>query len=109
MPNYWLITNTKFTKNAITYGKCNGLNIVGWNYPSRGNLKDLIEGANLLPITILINLTNHEKRELFNRGIVLCKSLQENRDVLRKIGIIEQRAERVINEISRVLNIVETK
>ncbi|MBU4057542.1 ATPase, partial [Patescibacteria group bacterium] len=65
-PEYWLITNTKFTKNAIIYGKCSGLTMIGWGYPRKGNLQDLLEDLNLLPLTVLTNLTNQEKRVLFD-------------------------------------------
>jgi len=37
-----LITNTKFSTTAIQYGKCENLRMIGWNYPEKGNLRDLI-------------------------------------------------------------------
>jgi Holliday junction resolvase-like predicted endonuclease len=40
-----LITNTKFTDNAIQYARCAGLPLIGWNYPERGNLHHLIDAA----------------------------------------------------------------
>lgn len=39
----WLITNTKFSSTAIHYGVCQNLTMIGWNYPEKGNLEDLIE------------------------------------------------------------------
>jgi len=39
----WLITNTKFSSRAIHYGVCQGLTMIGWNYPEKGNLQDMIE------------------------------------------------------------------
>lgn len=38
----WLITNTKFSSTAIHYGICQNLVMIGWNYPERGNLQDMI-------------------------------------------------------------------
>jgi len=102
---FWIITNTKFTKNAILYGKCAGLNMIGWGYPKKGNLQDLIEEAELHPITVLINLTNQEKRMLFDKKIVLCKDLVDNRKLLVDIGVKEQRIDRIINEAEQVLKI----
>jgi hypothetical protein len=32
-----LITNTRFTRNAIRYAQCSGLSLIGWDYP-RSNL-----------------------------------------------------------------------
>ncbi|TSD02712.1 MAG: ATP-cone domain-containing protein [Parcubacteria group bacterium Athens0714_16] len=105
IPKYWLVTNTKFTKNAIIYGRCNGMTMIGWGYPNEGNLQDLIEESNLLPITVLTNLTNQEKRVLFEQGIVLCKSILENGGLLKKIGVKDARIERIINEAKSVLKV----
>lgn len=38
----WLVTNTKFSSTAIHYGVCQNLTMIGWNYPEKGNLEDLI-------------------------------------------------------------------
>ncbi|MBX4195512.1 restriction endonuclease [Candidatus Parcubacteria bacterium] len=38
----WLITNTKFSSTAIHYGICQNLTMIGWNYPEKGNLEDMI-------------------------------------------------------------------
>lgn len=102
-PKYWLITNTKFTKNAIIYGKCSGLTMIGWGYPRKGNLQDLLEDLNLLPLTVLTNLTNQEKRVLFDQGVILCRSLSENNELLRKIGIKDMRIGRILKEVEGVL------
>jgi hypothetical protein len=39
----WLVTNTKFSSTALHYGLCNNLIMIGWNYPEKGNLQDMIE------------------------------------------------------------------
>lgn len=103
VPKYWIVTNTKFTKNAIIYGRCNGMTMIGWGYPSDGNLQDLIEESNLLPITVITNLTSQEKRVLFEQGIVLCKTLLENSSLLKKIGVKDARIERILREAEGVL------
>lgn len=41
----WLITNTKFSSTAIHYGVCKKLTMIGWNYPEKGNLRDMIESS----------------------------------------------------------------
>ncbi|MDB5194256.1 MAG: ATP-cone protein [Parcubacteria group bacterium] len=37
-----LITNTKFSSTAIQYGECENLTMIGWNYPEKGNLNQMI-------------------------------------------------------------------
>ncbi|OGG47789.1 hypothetical protein A2671_00935 [Candidatus Kaiserbacteria bacterium RIFCSPHIGHO2_01_FULL_49_13] len=95
-----LITNTKFTHQAIRYGSCAGLSMVGWNYPQEGNLHDLIEETKMHPITALTSLTRREKNLLLERRIVLSKSLLEKHDSLTAIGILSSKAEAVLTEAS---------
>ncbi|HYF28884.1 MAG TPA: ATP cone domain-containing protein, partial [Candidatus Paceibacterota bacterium] len=47
----FLITNTKFTSHAVQYAKCSGLGLLGWSYPSQGNLYDRIVASGVYPIT----------------------------------------------------------
>ena len=37
----WVVTNTRFTKDALDYGRCVGLRLVGWDYPRKEALKDM--------------------------------------------------------------------
>ena len=47
----WLVTNTKFSSTALHYGLCNNMTMIGWNYPEKGNLQDMIvESPRLMEI-----------------------------------------------------------
>lgn len=81
----FIFTNTKFTDKAITYAKCSGLKLIGWNYPSRGNLHDIITDNRLQPITSLSTLSNQEKKELIQRGFILCSDIVDTSSVLNEI------------------------
>ncbi len=94
----WLITNTKFTSQAIQYGTCAGLTMVGWSYPDKGNLQDLIEESGIHPLTCLTSLSKSEKMQLLSKDIVLCKSLPDNPDLLRNLGMPEQKIAKVLEE-----------
>jgi hypothetical protein len=99
----WLITNTKFTTTAIEYGSCQGgLRMIGWNYPPVGNLHDMILESKLHPLTCLVNLNGHEKKELLKAGVVLCKSLEEKPELLAMIGVSEEKAGEVLDEIKNL-------
>ncbi len=50
-----LVTNTKFSTTAIQYGLCENLTMIGWNYPEKGNLRDLILESPKLLETIYQN------------------------------------------------------
>src|SRR3989344_5524093 len=87
----WLITNTKFTKSAISYAACKGIKMISWTYPKTGNLHDLIEETQVHPVTCLTTLTRHEKLALLESGIVLCKSVPESALKLKNVGITGER------------------
>jgi len=69
----WLVTNTRFTKNAISYAQCSNLTIIGWDYPKNRGLLSMIEETRVHPLTALTTLTEAEKRRLMEKKIVLCK------------------------------------
>ncbi len=70
----WLITNTKFSSTAIHYGVCKNLVMIGWNYPEKGNLQDMIEENKLFPITCLTTLSTENKKTILASGTVMCSS-----------------------------------
>jgi hypothetical protein len=94
----WLITNTKFTNNAIMYGKCVGLTMVSWNYPAKMNLQDMIEEAGVQPITALTTLSKGDMARLMDNQIVLCRHVRKNADIMRSAGISRQKIENIIAE-----------
>lgn len=97
----WLVTNTKFSSTAIEYGSHQGshLVMVGWNYPLRGNLHDMVLEAKLHPLTCLVSLGIREKKELLDQGIVLCKTLLEKPELLSSVGLNEEQKKEVLDEI----------
>jgi hypothetical protein len=103
LTNGYIITNTKFTDQAIRYSECNNVKLIGWNYPARGNLQDIIEELHLHPSTCLINLSNENKRELLKHGVVLCKDILENKSYLQNIGMKQEEIEKVEEEIREVM------
>lgn len=96
----WLVSNTRFTEDAVQYAKCVGLHLVSWDYPSQGSLRERIDISGLHPITVLQSLSKKEKSSLLNNGIVLCRSLTlEN---LKAIGIVEDRARNILKEAKTI-------
>ncbi len=98
----WLVTNTKFTENAIRYGKCVDIRMIGWGYPSKGNMQDLIEESGLHPLSCLTSLTGKEKAILYERGVVLCKTVTENPNILEVAGISGKKVDTVLAEANRL-------
>jgi len=99
---FLLITNTKFTDHAIRYAECQKLTIIGWNYPKKGNLEDMIEEANLHPLTALPSLSSLDKKNLLDQGLVLCKSLNVTPEELVKYGIEKSRVAAVAQDVKNM-------
>ncbi|WP_271765729.1 restriction endonuclease [Aquimarina algiphila] len=100
----WVVTNTRFTKDAIQYGECMGLYLLSWDYPEKNSLKDRIDRLRLYPITVSTLLTNREKQFLLSRDVVLCKQLTGDVFYLDHLGISEQRKKKILNEIEMLCN-----
>lgn len=94
----WVVTNTRFTEDAIQFGKCSGLKLIGWDYPQQGSLRDRIHLSGLHPITCITSLTKAEKQVLIDKMIVLCKELCEHPEPLEEMGISPDRAKKIIKE-----------
>lgn len=97
-----LITNTKFTDNAVRYGRCAGLNMIGWNYPLKGNLHDLINETGVHPLTCLSSLTNSQKKEILEKGIVNCRELKNKPEILKTMNINEEKIKNILTEIDHL-------
>lgn len=100
----WVVTNTKFTTDAIQYGNCCGLKLLGWDYPVKGGLKDLIDEFGLYPITCLTTLTRAEKQQLLDMKIVLCKEICNNTKLLSDLGMNEIKIGKVTEEGQKLCN-----
>ncbi len=96
----WLVTNTRFTEDAVSYAKCVGLHLISWDYPSKGSLRERVDISGLHPITVIQSLSKKEKSSLLSQGIVLCRSL--NSENLKAAGISENRARNILKEAKTI-------
>jgi hypothetical protein len=98
----WLITNTKLTSDAIQYANCAGLTVIGWDYPEKGNLQDLILETGVHPLTFLSTLSMQEKMNLLEQGVVMCRTLKDDSVPLRALGLSDDKIKKVVNEVNKV-------
>lgn len=96
----WVVTNTRFSSDAIQYGKCVGLYLLSWDYPKNEGLKDRIDRLGLYPVTVSTLLSQREKQFLLSRDVVLCRQLINDEFYLDHLGISENRKKRILNEIT---------
>lgn len=100
----WIVTNTRFTHDAIQYGTCAGLFLLGWDFPKKGSLKELIDDSGLYPLTCLTTLTKTEKAGLLAKGIVLCKDIVENENYLSDVITKPGRIKLIVAEARQLCN-----
>lgn len=100
----WVVTNTRFTADAMAYGKCVGLYLLSWDLPLDNGLKDRIDRLGLYPITVSTLLSKREKQFLLSRDVVLCRQLFKDKFYLDHLGISQTRKEKILLEINQLCN-----
>jgi hypothetical protein len=95
-------TNTRFSPDSISYGKCAGLYLLGWDYPSGNALKDLIDREKVYPVTVLSSLTKAQKTTLLNNGIVACSQIIDDPGMLDRLDISSVKSRNILKEVKSV-------
>jgi hypothetical protein len=99
----WVITNTRFSSDSITYGTYYGLNLLAWDFPEGKGLKNLVEKHRIYPITILKNLTKKEKQLLMDKELVTCSQLMEHIEEVKTLNLSKNRYEKAMSELKTIL------
>lgn len=94
----WVVTNTRFTTDAVQYGSCIGLTLIGWDSPKDGSLNQRIDRAGLHPVTSLTTISTAEKKALLKEEVVLCAELCKSPQLLDIEGISKSRKKRILKE-----------
>ena len=100
----YLITNTRFTEDAIQYGKCENIHLIGWDYPHIGSLKDKIDLAGLYPLTCLTTIKKSEKMDLIKEGFIMAKDIAKQPEILHRFRMSDIRIKRIIEEVEDLCN-----
>ena len=100
----WVVTNTRFSIDAVKYDICASLYLLGWYYPIQKSLSHLVDESGLYPITCLTTLTNKEKEQILMAGVVLCKNLAKNEELLRQT-VSQTRIPKLLAEIEALCKI----
>ena len=102
----WIVTNNRFTADAIAFAKCAGLHLLSWNYPENNNISTKNADNYLYPITCLTTLSLAEKDRLLVLDIILAKEIIHNSYCLEKIGLSTNRIKNVLKEVSELCEFI---
>ncbi len=101
----WLITNTKFSYDAIKYADCVGLKLLGWSFPRDESIQVRIEEHKLYPITLISRLDRRGFEALHNAGIILVKDVASApAERLRSLGFSDKQAGGIKDEAKRIMS-----
>jgi len=100
-----IITNAKFTNQAIKYSKCIGMDLIGWRYPTSGGLEEMIESQKLYPITILPSFKGILTNLLSMQDKILIQDIlkEDIKKLAEKSGIQESKLEPLISEAKNLI------
>lgn len=101
----WIVTNTKFTSEAVKFALCRNIQLLGWDYPIGNALPDLVEKYGLHPVTALTGLSGSQKRMLLEKNITLCKEVTQQGRMLRGLGFSQEEVDQIIQESREVCRI----
>lgn len=97
----WIVTNTRFTTDAIDYASGEGIKLMAWDFPGKGSLRERIDISGLYPVTCLCSLTKAEKKTLLDKRVVLCKELLQTPEHLAFLN--RRKQERVLAECGELV------
>ena len=76
--------------------------MIGWNYPVKGNLHDVIYDSRLHPLTGLASLSLVDKKNLLKAGLILCRDITAHKNDLVGYGIDRDRIPAILEEIASI-------
>lgn len=103
----WIFTNTRFTDDALQYGRCAGLHLIGWDTPFDYSLRNWVDRTGLHPLTCLTTLTRQEKELLLEHKTVLTRDLLEHPELLDLARITPGRVKGILQEAEQLCTPVE--
>jgi hypothetical protein len=79
------------------------MRLISWDFPYGKSLKEMIDKSGFHPITTIKSLTQKEKEDLMQDGIVLCSEVVDTPQCLNRFHIPESRKKRIIREAKAIV------
>jgi hypothetical protein len=95
----WIVTNNRFSKDAIDFSICTGIHLLSWDFPIKNNIRHKIDNHKLYPITCLTTLTLAEKEKLLLLNILLVGEISNEKSCLDKINLSAIRKKNILKEV----------
>lgn len=99
LSEFYIVSNTAFSTDAIVYANGTGLKLLGVNMPVEGSFLDEIKRLKLYPITSLRKMSRSLKRRFLERNIVLARNVLQHKPLLKDMGMNETEIEALFQEV----------
>lgn len=99
-----LITNTKFTSEAIAYAECSGVELLGWGYPVDNSLFMYMSNTKVYPITTLTRLSHAEKNLLIDNNVIAVDEIVRDKRLLDTLQLPADRVGEILAEADALLS-----
>jgi len=101
-----IVSNTKFSEQALQYADCRNIAHLGWNTPVDQDLPTMIMEKNAYPVTYLKELTRPIRKKLLSANILLLQDLAEStpHEIVEKTGIEKKPIEHLIEDAHTILS-----
>lgn len=100
--NCIIVTNNRFSTDAIQFGECSGLKMLSWNYPEGNAIKEIIDLHAVYPVTCLTTLSQSEKEKIMILDCITVKDLVQNPKILTQIELSHNRIKNVLKEANQL-------
>lgn len=108
----WVITNTKFTSQAVAYASCKGVRLTGWNFPRGEGLERMVERTGLYPITALPSVSGAKrlKEQFASAKIATVREAASlsGKALAKRAGLQTGQAARILREAEDLLKTADT-
>ena len=100
-----LVTNTKFTTDAVSFSECAGVELLGWSYPLGNGLFERMCRSKIYPVTTLTTLSRSEKRLLIDARVATVDQVLSDRAALAALHISPERIGEIRAEAEGLLTL----
>lgn len=98
----WLVTNTKFSQDVITYADYKEIDLLGWRYPFKNSLEFRIDKSKCYPVSV-IKMGDRTLRQLLKKKIVTVFDFPETPEKLaHKTGISDHKSREILEKAQYV-------
>ncbi len=87
-----IVTNTKYSEQAMQYGICRNIMQIGWSTPADLGLRDIILEKSLYPLSCIRGLKTDVRLQLVDSGIILINQLvaEETEEIARRTRLPQE-------------------